>query len=83
MDDLLGGADDDEGALAIASAAKEIFALIKMKLHKWLSNCPDVFKHQETQNQTCPRHFIPSRLNRRRLQSTGSPLGYEQGRALL
>ena len=44
VDDLLGGADDTEAALAIANAAKDMFAQIKMKLHKWLSNCPEVLK---------------------------------------
>ena len=52
VDDLLGGADDTEAALAIANAAKDMFAQIKMKLHKWLSNCPDVLKcFQEPQHE--------------------------------
>ena len=52
VDDLLGGAHDTEAALAIANAAKDMFAQIKMKLHKWLSNCPDVLKcFQEPQHE--------------------------------
>ena len=56
VDDLLGGADGSDAALAIPNAAKEMFAQIKIKLHKWLSYFPDVLKcfqephHEQAKN---------------------------------
>ena len=64
VDDLLVGADDTEAALAIASAAKDMFAKIKMKLYRWLSNCPDLLKClQETHGEPTKSillQFVPT-----------------------
>lgn len=57
VDDMLTGANSREELEEIRSQTTELLKLGKFPLHKWASNCPEVFKNEHDKVNANPNNF--------------------------